>query len=136
MRNFSLLALAATVPFAVHAETYTLTMKQAIDRGLTRNPDVTLAKLDELRAIQGIRLAQDPFYPHIGMGSGLAYNNGMPLSIEGSAPSIIQARGAEDLFNRPQHYAVEQQRETAKGAAFAAEQKRDEIAYQIAGLYL
>src|SRR5580704_17319572 len=122
MRNFSLLALvAATVPYASHAETYTLTMKQAIDRGLTRNPDVTLAKLDELRATQGIRLAQDPFYPHVGMGSGLAYNNGMPLSIEGSAPSIIQAKASEELFNRPQHYAIEQQKEIAKSATFGTQ---------------
>ena len=140
MRIFGLLAVvAAAASFAAstsYAETYTLTMKQAIDRGLTRNPDVTLAKLDELRATQGIRLAQDPFYPHVGLGSGLAYNNGMPLSIEGSAPSIIQAKGTEELFNRPQHYAVEQQREAAKGATFATAQKRDEIVYQIAGLYL
>jgi len=133
MRNFCLFAVLAVT---AHAETYTLTLKQAVDQGLTRNPDVVLAKLDELRATQGIRLSQDPFYPHIGMGSGLAYTNGMPLSIEGSAPSIIQAKGTEYIFNRPQHYAVEQQREVAKGATFAAEQKRDEIAWQIAGLYL
>jgi outer membrane protein len=137
MRIFYLLAgLASMMAVSASAETYTLTMKQAIDRGLTRNPDVTLAKLDELKATQGIALARDPFYPHVGVGSGLAYNNGMPLSIEGSAPSIIQAKGTEELFNRPQHYAIEQQRETAKSAGFATEQKRDEIAYQIAGLYL
>lgn len=137
MRIFCLLAvLAVTAPLAAQAETYTLTMKQAIERGLTGNPEVTLAKLDELRATQGVRLLQDPFYPHVAVGSGLAYNNGMPLSIEGSAPSIIQARTTEELFNRPQHYAVEQQRETAKSATFATGQKRDDVAYQIAGLYL
>src|SRR6185437_6867539 len=91
---------------ALHAETYTLTMKQAVDRGLTRNPDVILAQLDALRATQEVRVQQDPFYPHVVAGSGLAYNNGMPLSIEGSAPSIVQARATEDLFNRPQHYAI------------------------------
>ena len=112
-------------------------MKQAIDRGLTRNPDVTLAKLDELRATQGIRLTEDPFFPHIYMGSGLAYNNGMPLSIEGSAPSVIQAERNGGIFlTRPQHYAVEQQRESAKGATFATQQKRDEIVYRIADLFL
>jgi outer membrane protein len=137
MRIFSFLAaLAVAAPLAIYAETYTLTMKEAVDRGLTRNPDVTLAKLDELRATQTVRLTEDPFFPHVGMGSGLAYNNGMPLSIEGSAPSIVQARVNEELFNRPQHYAVEQQRETAKSATFATAQKRDEIAYQIASLYL
>ena len=78
MRIFCFLALLAV---SAQAETYTLTLKQAIDLGLTRNPDVTLAKLDQMRAAQGVPLAQDPFYPHVGAGSGLAYNNGMPLSV-------------------------------------------------------
>ncbi len=131
-----IICLFAVLAVTANAETYTLTMKQAVERGLTRNPDVLLAKLDELRATQGIRLAQDPFHPHVGVGSGLAYTNGMPLSIEGSAPSIIQGKANEDLFNRPQHYAIEQQREIAKAATFGAAQKRDEIAWQIASLYL
>lgn len=129
-------ALTVAGPVSVDAETYTLTMKQAVERGLARSPDVILAKLDEMKATQTIRLTEDPFFPHVGIGSGLAYTNGMPLSIEGSAPSIIQARASEDIFNRPQHYAIEQQREAAKGATFTTAQKRDEIAYQIAGLYL
>jgi outer membrane protein len=133
MRIFCFLALLAA---AANAETYTLTMKQAVDLGLTRNPEVTLAKLDELRATQSVRLTQDPFYPHVGAGSGLAYTNGMPLSIEGSAPSIIQAKASEELFNRPQHYAVEQQREIAKTATYATAQRSDDIAWQIASLYL
>src|SRR5215831_16130029 len=126
----------AAVAIAAHAETYTLTMKQALEQGLSRNPDVTLAKLDELKATQGIRIAQDPFYPHPGVGTGLAYNNGMPLSIEGSAPAVFQARVNEYLINRPQSYSIKQQRETARSAGFGTAQKRDEIAYQIAALYV
>ncbi len=118
------------------AETFTLTMKEAVERGLGRNPDITLAKLDELKATQGIRLAQDPFYPHAGIGTGMAYTNGMPLSIEGSAPAILQGKITESLFNKPQSYAVQQQRELARTTTFATAQKRDEVAYQIAGLYL
>lgn len=137
MRTFVwLAALSIASGMAAHAEIYTLTLKQAIERGLTRNPDVTLAKLDQLKATQGIRMAQDPFFPRVGVGSGLAYNNGMPLSIEGSAPAIVQARANEFLFNQPQRYAIQAQRETAKGAGFAASQKSDEVAWQIAGLYL
>jgi outer membrane protein TolC len=133
---FSLVASLAIAAVGAHAETYTLTLKQAVERGLTGNPEVTLAKLDELKAAQGVALAKDPFTPHVGVGSGLAYTNGMPLSIEGSAPSIIQAKATEYLFNQPQLYAVRQQREVARGAGFASAQKRDEIAWQIAGLYL
>jgi len=128
--------LVGALALTAQAETFTLTMKEAVDRGLTRNPDITLAKLDELKATQGIRLAQDPFYPHAGIGTGMAYTNGMPLSIDGSAPSILQGRISEYILNRPQTYAVRQQREAVKSTGFATAQKRDEIAFQIAGLYL
>lgn len=130
------LIFLAGLALAARAETYTLTMKQAVDRGLSRNPEVTMATLDALKATQGIRLAQDPFYPRAGIGTGIAYTNGMPLSIEGSAPAILQARVNEYLFNKPQSYAVQVQRETARGTTFATAQKRDEVAWQIAGLYL
>lgn len=137
MRIFRFAAvLAAAIPVCAFAETHTLTMKQAVDRGLSNNPDVTLAKLDELKAVQGIKVAQAPFYPQVGAGTGLAYTNGFPLSIDGSAPSIVQAKATEFLFNQPQRYAVKQQRENAKTAGFATVQKRDEIAFQIASLYV
>jgi outer membrane protein TolC len=70
------------------------------------------------------------------VGSGLAYSNGFPMSIEGSAPSIVQARAAQDLFNRPQSFAVAQAKEDARGAALGVAGKRDEVAYRTASLYL
>jgi outer membrane protein TolC len=70
------------------------------------------------------------------VGSGLAYSNGFPMSIEGSAPSIVQGRAIQDLFNRPQSFAVAQAKEDARGAALGVAEKRDEVAYRTASLYL
>jgi outer membrane protein TolC len=81
-------------------------------------------------------VAKSPFTPRVGMGSGLAYSNGFPLSIEGSAPAIFQAKANESLFNRPQSYAIAQARESAKGAGFASGEKGDEVAYRVASLYI
>jgi outer membrane protein TolC len=58
------------------------------------------------------------------------------MSIEGSAPSVVQARGVANIFNRPQSYAVAQAREDARGAGFVAAGKREEIAYRTASLFL
>jgi outer membrane protein len=126
--------LALALP--AFAEVHMLTLKQAIDRALTQNPEVTMARLDEAKASQGIRVAHDPFTPHIGMGSGLAYSNGFPLSIEGSAPAVIQAKATQSLFNKPQTLAVAQAKEAARGAGFAAGEKSDEIAFRVASFYL
>src|SRR5580698_6095443 len=109
MRYFFLSgALLALLCGPVHAEIYRLTLKQAIDRALTQNPDVVMARIDQTRATAGVRVAQSPFLPRFGVGSGVAYSNGFPLSIEGSAPAAFEARANEYLFNWPQTYAIAQ----------------------------
>jgi outer membrane protein len=113
-----------------------MTLRQAVDLAMKQNPDIALSRLDELKARQGIRIAKDPFTPHISVGSGLAYTNGFPMSIEGSAPSIVQAKATQDLFNRQQSFQVAQAKEDARGAAIGVVAKRDEVAYRTVSLYL
>lgn len=119
-----------------HAEEHTLTLHQAIDLASRQNPEISLARLDEMKARASIRVARDPFLPHVTVGSGLAYSNGFPMSIEGSAPSVVQAVASQYLFNRPQSYQIAQAKEEARGAGIAVVAKRDEVAFRIASLYL
>lgn len=95
-----------------------------------------MARLDEAKASLGVRLATSPFTPHLGVGTGLAYTNGFPLSIDGAAPAAFEARGNEYLFNKPQSYAIAQAKESVRGAGFASGEKSDEIAYRVASLYI
>jgi len=118
------------------AEDRPMTLRQAVETALRQNPDIALTRLDEEKARQAVRLAKDPFLPRIAVSSGLAYTNGFPMSIEGSAPSIVQANVVQDVFNRPQSYAVAQAKEDARGASLSAEAKRDEVAFGAASLYL
>ncbi|HLK62580.1 MAG TPA: TolC family protein [Bryobacteraceae bacterium] len=120
----------------LRAEVHSMTLRQTIETGLRQNPDVALARFDEEKARQAIRVARGPFSPRVTVGSGLAYSDGFPLSIEGSAPSIVQGQAAQYIFNRPQSYAVAQAREDARGASLTVASKRDEVAYRIATLYL
>jgi outer membrane protein len=130
------LVLALLAVCALRAEVFPMTLRQAVDTALKQNPDLTLARLDQERARQSVRLAHDPFSPRISVGSGLAYTDGFPLSIEGAAPSIFQANVTQFLFNRPQSYTVAQARENARGAEFGVAVKREEVAYRTASLYL
>jgi len=113
-----------------------MTLRQAVDRALEQNPDIALARLDEQKAAQAVRLAKAPFSPAIFAGSGIAYANGFPMSIEGSAPSIVQARAQQYIFNRQQSYNVAAARENARGAGIGATAKRDEVAFRTASLFL
>jgi outer membrane protein len=120
----------------LRGEVHPMTLRQAVETALKQNPDITLVRLDEEKARQGVRVARDPFTPHLIAGSGLAYSNGFPMSIEGSAPSVVQAHIVQDIFNRQQSLTVAQAKENSRGAALAATSKRDEVVFQTASLYL
>ncbi len=137
MRNFVFLSvLSLSVAGMASAETYTLTLKHAVDRAVSQNPETVMARLDELKATLGVRVANGPFTTHFGVGSGVAYSNGFPLSIEGSAPAAFEAKADQYLYNRPQTYAVRQAKEAARGAGFATGEKSDEVAWRVASLYV
>jgi outer membrane protein TolC len=113
-----------------------MSLRQVVATAIRQNPDIALARLEEEKARQAVRVARDPFAPRLTVGSGLAYSNGFPMSIEGSAPSIVQAHVTQYIFNRPQNFTVAQAKEDARGASLAVSSKRDEVAYRVASLYL
>jgi len=113
-----------------------MTLRQAVERALQQNPEIAMARLDEVKAQEAVRVRKDPFAPHVYIGSGLAYTDGFPMSIDGAAPSIVQARVAESVFNRQQSYTVAQTKEEARGAAIASAAKKDEVAFRTAALFL
>lgn len=113
-----------------------MTLRQAVTLAVQQNPDVALARLDEETARLAIRIAKDPFTPRVTAGSGLAYSNGFPMSVEGSAPSVLQARATQFLFNRQQSFTVAQAKEDARAAGMSVVSKREEVAYRTASLYL
>lgn len=126
--------LLVAMPLAADVET--LTLKQAIEVALRQSPDILMARLDRQKAELGIQVARDPFSPKVYVGSGLAYSNGFPMSIEGSAPSIVQARATASIYNRPQSFSVQQARENARAAGLDVDSKQEEVALRTASLYL
>ena len=121
---------------AASAEVHSLTLQQALQTASRQNPDVVLARLDEQRAEEGVRVAQDPFRPKVYGGSGLAYVYGYPNSIERNAPSLFQFRTDMKLYNKPLSYGIAAARELVHSFEQAAEAKADAAAYQAADLFL
>jgi outer membrane protein len=128
-------ALSFSAALAI-AEVHSLTLQQALDIAGRQNPDVTLARLDQQRAEEGVYVALDPFRPKVYAGSGLAYTYGYPNSIEGNAPSLFQIRTDMSLYNRAQRYTLAAARETARGSRSGAQAKAEDVAYQAADLFL
>ncbi|MGH9558100.1 MAG: TolC family protein, partial [Bryobacteraceae bacterium] len=118
------------------AETKVMTLRQALDLALQQNPDLMLARLDQKKARDQVVVARDPFRPKVYAGSGAAWTSGFPASIDGAAPSILQARTQMSLFDRPQTYAVAEARENTRGAEIDVQKQQDEIAFRVASLFL
>ncbi|HEY1757424.1 MAG TPA: TolC family protein [Bryobacteraceae bacterium] len=118
------------------AQTRTLTLRQALDLALQQNPDMVIARLDEQRARDQETINKDPFSPKVFAGSGAAWTYGFPTSIDGSAPSIVQAKTNMALFDRPQTYLVAQAKELARGAGITLNQRQAEVVYRVASLFV
>lgn len=134
MRSLWLLSFALLT--SLHAEVRTLSLKDAVDLALKQNPDVLLARFDEIKANQAIRVAKDAFYPKVFLGSGLAYTYGFPSTIEGSAPSVIRVKAIASVFNKPQSYRLAQERENARTTKIDFQGKRDDAIEKVAIAYL
>jgi outer membrane protein len=113
-----------------------MTLRQAVDTAVRQNPEVVMARLDEQKALEAVRIARDPFSPKVVVGSGLAYTSGFPMSVEGSAPSVFQARAIQSLYNKPRSYEVAAARENARGATIDTATRREDVAHRTALLYL
>lgn len=124
------------VTAALFAEVRTMTLKEVVDLALKQSPDVIYTRLDEQRALHSVEVARDPFFPKIYVGSGLAYSSGFPMSIEGSAPSILRADAVQRLFDRQLSYKAAQAKEDSRGVLMDNAAKREQIALQAANLFL
>jgi len=134
MKKIGVVLLATAAALA--AEVHTMTLGEAVDWALAANPDVIIARLDEQKAGEAVRVARDPFYPKVFVGTGLAYSSGFPLSMEGAAPSIVQAQGIASVLNQPQRHQLQATRVEADSASSDTEATRKEVALRTAELYL
>jgi len=130
------IALACLAALFTRAETRQLSLRQALEVAQTQNPDLVLTRFDEIRQSQAVRVARDPFALKVGVGSGLGWNNGFPMSIDGAAPSVLQGRASAMLYNRPQKLRIAQELENSRGLRHEIQSRREQVAHRVAVQYL
>jgi outer membrane protein len=116
-------------------EIRTLTIQEAVDMTLARSPEVLLAKAQAIRAREAVRESRSLNLPQVVTGTGLAYNNGFPLSIEGSAPSIFQIGASQSILSKKNANLIREAKESAKASELGIDSARNELASKTARVY-
>jgi outer membrane protein TolC len=96
-----LAALVLLVPLCAvpRSEAEPLSLKRAVELALQHSTATAAASADEQRAFSSYLEARNLYFPQMVLGSGLGGTWGYPLSLEGSAPSIINVTTQSSLVN-------------------------------------
>jgi outer membrane protein len=97
--RFSILLFAVFVFSLPRLAAEPLPLKRAIELALSHSTTAAAASADEQRAFASYREARDQYIPQFILGSGLGKSWGFPLSLEGSAPAIVNLNVQSALIN-------------------------------------
>ncbi len=112
-----------------------LTLREAVRLALARAPEVYLAQAEATRAGEALREIKSLNLPQVVTGTGLAYNNGFPLSIEGSAPSIIQLGFSQEVLSKKNKNLIHEAEEGSIASRAGTDSARNGLAAKAALLY-
>ena len=70
------------------------------------------------------------------VGSGLGWTSGIPQSVEGATPSVVQATARKTVYDRGLLKRVEQARAGSRAAELSAAAREEEIAFRVAATFL
>jgi outer membrane protein TolC len=76
-----------------------LPLKHAVELALAHSTTMEASHIDEQRAFASYHEVRNQYLPQLTVGSGLGKSWGYPLSLEGSAPSIINTTAQSAVFN-------------------------------------
>jgi len=76
-----------------------LPLKHAVELALAHSTTMQASQIDEQRAFASYHEVRNQYLPQLTLGSGLGKSYGYPLSLEGSAPSIVNTTAQSALIN-------------------------------------
>jgi outer membrane protein TolC len=113
-----------------------LTLKHAVELALTHSPLAGETAADEQRAFESMQEARNQYMPQVTVGSGLGDSWGYPLSLEGSAPSLVNLTAQSALFNPALREFVQAARSEYKASGETGKDRRNQIIQDTTLTYL
>jgi outer membrane protein len=117
------------------AEIRVLTLQEAVKMTLEHAPEALIAEAQAVRAREALRESRSLNLPQVVTGTGLAYNNGFPLSIEGAAPSIFQVGAVKPILSKKNNNLIREAEQSAKAGQIGKDAARNDLASRTALIY-
>ncbi|MFZ0704333.1 MAG: TolC family protein [Candidatus Korobacteraceae bacterium] len=135
--------LAASVAWTqVSAETTTpatsagpITFREAIELALQHSGVMSIAAMNQWRSMKAYQEARNHYIPQLTVGSGLGYSYGFPLTLEGSAPSVVNFTSTQSLINFSLKQFIKAARIQWKAESFEMEDKKNTVILDVALSY-
>jgi outer membrane protein TolC len=110
-------------------------LKRIIELALSHSTTTAEADAAAQRAYAAYRQARDQYLPSVAVGSGLGWTYGYPLSLEGSAPSIVNTTAQSAVINAALRDFVREARTEYQAAAVQTKDQRDQVIQDAAVSY-
>ncbi len=124
-RSFFLLLACLVCAVPLNAEN--LPLKRAVELALGHSTAMVSAHADEQRAFASYLQTRDQYIPQMAVGSGLGKAWGYPLSLEGSAPSIVNTTAQSAVLNPALREFVRAARTEYQESTLQTKDQRDQV---------
>ncbi|HUJ94289.1 MAG TPA: TolC family protein [Terriglobales bacterium] len=104
-----------------------LPLRRAVQLALTHSTTSALADADVQRALSGYKELRNQYIPQFVIGSGLGATWGYPLSLEGSAPSIVNLTSQSALINPALREFLKAAQAESTASNFQAKDQRSQV---------
>lgn len=135
----ALFALIANAPLGFASDTPAaepLRFRTAIDLALQHSGVMGIAAANQLKSQKAYEEAHNHFFkPQFTVGSGLGYSYGFPLTLEGSAPSVVNFTSQSTFFNLSLRQFVKAAKIDWQASTFDVQDKRAEVILDTAVAY-
>jgi outer membrane protein TolC len=135
-RIANLLALfAALLTIAIPSHAEPLSLERALRLALTHSTTSAISSADVQRSFASYREIRNNYVPQLVVGSGLGWTFGFPLSIEGSAPALVNAVAQSSVFNPSQRQFLNAAKTDWHAFEFQDKDQRNAVIQDVALTY-
>lgn len=112
-----------------------LTFRAAIELALQHSGIMGIAKLNQWRSMKAYQEVRNHYLPQFNVGSGLGYSYGFPLTLEGSAPSVVNFTSSQAIFSLSLRQFMKAAKIEWKAQSFDIQDKKDAVILDVALSY-